>query len=84
MPTPKRKLSRKRRDQRSANKHIIPQPFSFCKELECGAPIMPHIVCSKCGFYRGKKIIKIKAIKVKKENNVTLANKEETALNQQN
>jgi large subunit ribosomal protein L32 len=63
MPTPKRKLSRKRRDQRSANKHIIPKSFNFCKQDGCGVALMPHTICAKCGFYNGKKVISVKVAK---------------------
>jgi len=24
----------------------------------CGARVMPHRVCPKCGFYRGKQVLK--------------------------
>jgi large subunit ribosomal protein L32 len=63
MPTPKRKQSRSRRNSRSANKHIIPKPFSLCKEEGCGTPTVSHRVCAGCGFYNGKKVITVKARK---------------------
>jgi large subunit ribosomal protein L32 len=58
MPVPKRKLSRKRRDQRSANKGIKPKAITGCQT--CQAPIMPHQVCQECGYYKGKKILRTK------------------------
>ncbi len=58
MPVPKRKLSRKRRDQRSANKGIKPQSMSRCQT--CQSPIMPHKVCSECGYYKGIKVLRTK------------------------
>ena len=58
MAVPKRKTSKSRRDQRSASKFIRPQIFSECSH--CSAPLLPHIVCEGCGFYRGRKIIKTK------------------------
>ena len=58
MPTPKRKLSRKRRDQRSANKGIKPKSISGCQT--CQAPLMPHSVCRECGYYKGSKILRTK------------------------
>lgn len=64
MPVPKRKLSRSRRNMRSANKHIIPQPFSLCKTENCAAPLLGHTVCMSCGMYKGKQIVKIKTKKV--------------------
>lgn len=58
MPTPKRKLSRKRRNQRSANKGIKPKSIAGCQT--CQAPIMPHQVCNECGYYKGAKILRTK------------------------
>jgi large subunit ribosomal protein L32 len=60
MPVPKRKLSRSRRDMRSANKGLTPQSFGTCATDACGEPTLPHEVCMKCGFYRGKKVIATK------------------------
>jgi ribosomal protein L32 len=54
MPTPKRKLSRSRRDSRSANKGIKPKPFSLCKTELCLTPLLGHTVCLGCGMYNGK------------------------------
>ncbi|MCL4361009.1 50S ribosomal protein L32 [Candidatus Dependentiae bacterium] len=55
MPVPKRKTSKRRRDQRSANKGIKPQIFTACSH--CQEPINPHTVCMNCGHYKGKKIM---------------------------
>ena len=67
MPVPKRKLSRSRRDMRSANKFLDPILFKICSTKDCNNPILPHIVCDKCGFYKGKQVLKIKAKKAKAE-----------------
>ena len=61
MGVPKRKQSRSRRDSRSANKFITPQIAAICKQDNCNAAILPHIVCSTCGYYKGKKILTVKA-----------------------
>ncbi len=58
MPTPKRKLSRSRRDMRSANKGIKPKAVAACQT--CQAPIATHKVCSECGYYKGVKILRTK------------------------
>jgi large subunit ribosomal protein L32 len=63
MPVPKRKQSRKRRDQRSANKHITVKSFSVCPQEGCDAAFVSHRVCSKCGFYRGNSILTVKKAK---------------------
>ena len=59
MPVPKRKVSRSRRDKRSANKGLKPKVFSHC--INCKEPIAPHQACKQCGFYKGKQVIAGKA-----------------------
>ncbi len=56
MPVPKRKVSRSRRDKRSANKGIKPQQITLCQT--CQFPIMPHQACRDCGYYKGVKILR--------------------------
>jgi len=58
MPTPKRKLSRARRDKRSANKGIKPKAITGCQT--CQAPIAPHQACKECGYYKGVKMLRTK------------------------
>jgi large subunit ribosomal protein L32 len=58
MPTPKRKVSKRRRDQRSANKGIKPKAITTCRT--CQAPLSPHQVCKECGYYKGIKILRTK------------------------
>lgn len=58
MPVPKRKLSRKRRDQRSANKGLKIKTLTACQT--CKAPTMPHQVCVECGYYKGSKVLRTK------------------------
>jgi large subunit ribosomal protein L32 len=59
MPTPKRKLSRSRRDKRSANKGLKPKAIASCQT--CQAPIATHKICAECGYYKGVKILRTKA-----------------------
>lgn len=59
MPVPKRKVSKARRNKRNANLGIKPQAFVYCSE--CTAPIMPHVACLHCGFYKGAKVLATKA-----------------------
>lgn len=59
MPTPKRKLSKSRRDMRSANKGLKPKSVAACQT--CQAPIIPHQVCKECGYYKGTKVLRTKA-----------------------
>jgi large subunit ribosomal protein L32 len=58
MPVPKRKTSKSRRDMRSAGKFLRPQAFSVCSN--CAVPVVPHVVCDTCGYYKGRKIFKTK------------------------
>lgn len=58
MPVPKRKVSRARRDKRSANKGLKPKTIAACQT--CQAPLMPHQVCKECGYYKGTKILRTK------------------------
>jgi len=58
MALPKRRHSKARRDKRRSH-HALPLPgYTYC--THCDAPIMPHSVCNICGYYKDKKIIKVK------------------------
>ncbi|HSW75423.1 MAG TPA: 50S ribosomal protein L32 [Candidatus Saccharimonadales bacterium] len=59
MPCPKRKTSKSRRNQRSANKGLDVQTFTHCPNS--GTPVMPHVVCLESGYYKGVKVIATKA-----------------------
>lgn len=58
MPVPKRKTSKRRRDQRSANKGIKPKQITGCQT--CGAPSATHAACAECGYYKGVKVLRTK------------------------
>jgi large subunit ribosomal protein L32 len=60
MAHPKRKHSNTRSRLRRANDHLILKSRSQC--TQCGAFVLPHRVCTSCGFYKGKLV---KSIKVK-------------------
>jgi large subunit ribosomal protein L32 len=60
MAVPKRKTSKARRDKRRSSVWKLDAPNLIeCKQ--CHAKIMPHRVCSSCGYYNGKEVIKIEA-----------------------
>jgi large subunit ribosomal protein L32 len=59
MPVPKRKRSRCRRDKRFANKGMVMHSITPCGN--CQRPLIPHTLCSSCGFYKGAKITNTKA-----------------------
>ena len=52
MPNPKRRHSKSRRGKRRAHDALrVPQTV-VCPN--CQEPRMPHRVCPKCGFYKGR------------------------------
>ena len=55
MAVPKRRTSRARRDKRRAHDALGSGPRSVCPQ--CGAPKLPHRVCSRCGSYRGREVL---------------------------
>ena len=55
MAVPKRRTSRRRRDQRRAHDALAVPPRSRCPQ--CGEPKLPHRVCRACGSYRGREVI---------------------------
>ena len=58
MPNPKRKHSKSRTGKRRAHDHLTPVLSGSCPH--CGEPRLPHRVCPKCGFYRGRVVIEKK------------------------
>ena len=60
MANPKRRHSNTRTQLRRAHDFLVPKSRSQC--AQCGAFILPHRVCTACGFYKGKlvKVIKVK------------------------
>ena len=59
MPVPKRKRSKRRRDQRFANKGMKVKAISQC--AQCTKPIQTHVACKECGFYKGVKVLATKS-----------------------
>ncbi|MBN2861410.1 MAG: 50S ribosomal protein L32 [Sphaerochaetaceae bacterium] len=56
MAVPKYKTSKARAAKRkSANMRLASPTLSVCGT--CGNTVVPHRVCPKCGFYRGKQVI---------------------------
>ena len=58
MPVPKRKTSKRRRDQPHANRHLHVAEITHCPNS--GAPVMPHTVCLESGYYKGVKVMQTK------------------------
>lgn len=57
MATPKKKVSRSRRNMRrfAAGNRLEKVTTLTCPN--CGDPSRPHRVCGSCGFYEGKSIL---------------------------
>lgn len=57
MPVPKRRTTSSKRDMRRANHDkIVPPNLVPCSN--CSAPSVPHRVCSACGHYAGRVVLK--------------------------
>jgi large subunit ribosomal protein L32 len=61
MAVPKRRVSRSRQGMRRSHQHLTPLQLQYCPN--CKEPVLPHRVCSKCGFYRGVEVVKTAAAK---------------------
>jgi len=55
MAVPKRRTSKRKRDQRRAHDAVGVPPRSNCPQ--CGEPKRPHRVCANCGTYRGRELV---------------------------
>lgn len=61
---PKRRHSTQRKGKRRASIKLNLKRGIYC--LNCQSPTLPHIVCKKCGFYKGRQILTIKGHKEEK------------------
>ena len=57
MAVPKRKTAKARRDKRRA--HYTASPVAVVAGPNCKEPKPPHVVCPKCGMYKGKLYIAV-------------------------
>ena len=64
MAHPKRRHSNTRSRLRRANDHLVPKSRSQC--AQCGAFVLPHRVCTSCGFYKGK-LVRAPKVKTKEK-----------------
>lgn len=55
---PFRRVSKTAKRQRRTHLKKEAPTTVVCKQ--CGAPIALHRACTKCGYYKGKEVIKIK------------------------
>ena len=57
MAVPRAKTSKARtRRRRGVNMHLVAPQIVEC--ANCGNLVLQHHVCPKCGFYRGRQVIK--------------------------
>lgn len=70
MPVPKKRHNTARKGRRRAgqiNKITKITKVQATKCTNCEEKILPHKACPKCGFYKGKEVIKIKTPKKNKK-----------------
>ncbi len=65
MALPKRKHSKSRRDKSRTHWKLTLASLTKCPQ--CGQGIIPHRVCTSCGYYRGRQVLVIREKKGKKE-----------------
>lgn len=53
MAVPRKKVSNQKRNQRRSHHALKIVHTNICDN--CGASHLPHVVCSTCGFYKGRK-----------------------------
>ena len=56
MSVPKKRITSSSKKQRASHFAIKKQVLSKCSN--CNVALLPHRACSKCGWYRGKKVTK--------------------------
>lgn len=79
MPVPKRKRSRRRRDQRFANKGLKETAVVHCSN--CNYSLVPHQACNSCGFYKGVKVLRTKTERGAVRSEKNKAKKQEQSVN---
>lgn len=59
MAVPKRKTSKRVRNQRRSHHALKSPALSVC--TNCGVLVRPHQVCHQCGHFKGKEVIQVEA-----------------------
>ncbi len=65
MAVPKQRKTKSRRNQRRMHIFIETPKLTLC--TKCGKPVLAHIVCQNCGFYKGNEVIDVMKKLTKKE-----------------
>lgn len=70
MPVPKQRHNTARKGRRRAGQVIKIKNITKVQSVKCSnceANIMPHRACPKCGFYKGREVIKTQKDKKNKK-----------------
>jgi large subunit ribosomal protein L32 len=59
MANPKHRTSKSRTGSRRSHHRLTPPTQCVCPQ--CREPRLPHRVCSNCGYYKNREVIKVKA-----------------------
>ncbi len=67
MPVSRQRHTKARRDRARVHHKLKPQKMTTC--TNCQAKILPHTVCPKCGYYKGKEALNVMKKVAKKTKN---------------
>ncbi len=62
---PKKRHSRARQGKRRAAIRLGIRNTVLC--FNCQSPVLPHTICKKCGYYKGREVIDVTKKKKKEE-----------------
>jgi len=62
---PKQRHTKSRRNRRRSHQALKSALFLVCPK--CSSAVLPHIMCSACGYYQNREVINVKAKLGKKE-----------------
>lgn len=65
MAVPKKRHSKSKAKRRKMHIYLEEKKLVVCKN--CGEMVLSHIVCPKCGYYKGKLVLDVAKKKEKKE-----------------
>lgn len=57
MAVPKKKTTSRRSKLRRSHDHLTAVNLTSCPK--CGDPILPHSICSTCGYYKGREVVHV-------------------------
>jgi large subunit ribosomal protein L32 len=57
MAVPKKRKSKAKRDSRRSNWKLKAPNVIDCPQ--CTEPMLPHRVCPKCGYYKGREVVQV-------------------------